>query len=297
MHGTTERERAAQTNEPTQDTAATRAPQASDTPRADRWALVTGASSGIGAAYARVLAERGQPVALVARRRDRLQALAAELEQRHGVRAETIEADLSGEQGVGAVEAWIALRGPLQTLVHAAGFGTRDHFAALPADRTLQMVRLHVEAAVRLARAALPAMLEARGGAVILVSSLAGFFTTARYVTYSATKAYLNQFAEGLQAEVGPAGIRVQAVCPGLTRTEFLDSPDYDEFKYEQVPRWAWMSAEQVVRESLAALDRGQPTVLVPGWPNRLLAGALQTPGLGRALRWGIDRLSAGGLY
>jgi len=259
--------------------------------------LVTGASSGIGAAYARALAARGHSVALAARRVDRLADLALELAERHRVHTDVLELDLSTEDGIHDGVRWIQHRGPLAMLVHSAGFGTRAHFADLPAERTVGMLRVHVEAAVRLTRAALPAMLEARSGAIVLVSSLAGFFTTSRYVTYSATKAYLNQFAEGLRAEVGPAGIRVQAVCPGLVRTEFLDSPDYAEFKYDQVPDWAWLTPEQVVRESLAALERGHPGVVIPGWPNRVLAGLLRAPAIGTAMRWGLDRLSAGGLY
>lgn len=266
-------------------------------PVQEPWALVTGASSGIGAAYARTLAGQGVSVGLVARRGDRLEALGDELSERFGVGSDPLALDLSTEAGIGEAERWIAHRGGLTALVHSAGFGTRAHFADLPPERTLQMLRLHVEAGVRLTRAVLPAMLSARSGDIVLVSSLAGFFTTARYVTYSATKAYLNQFAEGLRAEVAADGLRVQALCPGLTRTGFLDTPDYAEFKYEQVPSWAWLTPEQVVRASQAALARGGPTVVIPGRMNRLLVGSLRAPGLGAALRWGLGRLSAGGLY
>jgi short-subunit dehydrogenase len=157
------------------------------------------------------------------------------------------------------------------------------------------MNHVHVIAPVQLARAALPGMLAARSGRVILVSSLGAFFTTARYTTYSATKAYLNTFVEGLQAELEGTGVRAQAVCPGLTKTEFLDSPDYVEagFRYQGVPDWVWMSADQVADTTLASRD----VVFVPGFGNRAFVGVLRTPVVGSLVRWSLSVLGRKGMY
>jgi hypothetical protein len=265
----------------------------SPAPPHDRpWSLVTGASSGIGAAYARALARDGHALVLVARRRDRLGALASDLERTRGVAVRVLEADLGTPAGIDAVVADIASGPPLSFVVQSAGFGTRDCFADLPEARTVAMVNVHAVAPTRIARAALPGMIARQRGALVMVSSLGAFFTTARYTTYSATKAFLNQLCVGLAAEVAPHGIRVQALCPGLTRTEFLDTADYADFRYDQVPDWAWMTADAVVAESLAALPRG-PVVVVPGRLNRAFVRVLTAPGLGPLLMSGLGYLAA----
>lgn len=257
-----------------------------------RRALVTGASSGIGEAYARRLAREGHDLLLVARRADRLAALAEALAPT-GVRVETVAADLSTDAGVVAVEAVLRAGGPLDWFVSSAGFGTRGHFAEIPAEKTVRMVRLHVEANVRLARAALPGMLAQKRGTVVLVSSLSAFLTTSHYVTYSATKAYLNMFALGLRDELAGTGVRVQAICPGLTKTGFLETEEYRGFNYQDVPDWIWMSADEVVEESIARLRSGDP-VVVPGLANRAFVAVMETPGVGTAVRAAIARLGRG---
>lgn len=256
-------------------------------------AAITGASSGIGAAFARRLASDGHDLLLVARRRERLAALARELGERHGIAAAVLAEDLATTAGIDRVGAALA-DGPAPAfLVHSAGFGTRALFAELEPGTPQAMNLLHVVAPVQLVRAALPRMLAAGRGRILLVSSLGGFFTTARYTTYSATKAYLNMFVEGLQQELRGTGVRAQAICPGLTRTEFLDTPAYAEFKYQQVPAPFWMSAEQVVEQALASRD----VVFVPGWHNRLLVRAVQAPLLGTALRRAMQLANRNGLY
>jgi uncharacterized protein len=255
--------------------------------------LITGASSGIGAAYARRLARDGHDVVLVARRTDRLQELGRELSACYGVRAEPWTADLSGHEGIAEVRRRVLGEPPLAALVHAAGFGSRALFADMTPALALGMNQLHVIAATELVHAALPSMLAQGRGLITLVSSLSAFFTTARYVTYSASKAYLNAFAEGLAAELAGTGVRVQAVCAGLTRTEFLDTPEYQGFRYQQVPQWAWMSPEQVVDESLASTE----TIFVPGSGNRAFVRAMKAPLLGPALNWALGRLNRNGLY
>lgn len=256
-------------------------------------AVVTGASSGIGAAFARRLAADGHDLVLVARRRERLEALANEAGARHGVATRVVAEDLAQPDGIRRVATVVAEGPPPAFLVHSAGFGSRGLFAELDPATPRTMNLLHVVAPVELVRAALPGMLAARRGRILLVSSLGGFFTTARYTTYSATKAYLNMFVEGLQAELDGTGVRAQAICPGLTRTEFLDTPEYAEFKYQQVPDRFWMTAEAVVAEALASRE----TVFVPGRHNRWLVRAIQAPVLGRALRRALAAANRNGLY
>lgn len=256
-------------------------------------AVITGASSGIGAAFARRLAADGHDLLLVARRRERLEALARELGERHGTAATVLAEDLADPEGIRRAATAVA-DGPAPAfLVHSAGFGSRALFAELDPATPRAMNLLHVVAPVELVRAALPGMLAARHGRILLVSSLGGFFTTARYTTYSATKAYLNMFVEGLQAELEGTGVRAQAICPGLTRTEFLDTPAYAEFKYQQVPAPFWMSAEAVVEQALASSE----TIFVPGWHNRLLVRAIRAPLLGAALRRALALANRGGFY
>lgn len=260
---------------------------------ARRCALITGASSGIGEAYARRLARDGVDLVLVARRADRLESLAAELKRAHGVAVEVLAADLSSPEGIAAVERRLAEGPALEWLVSSAGFGTRGLYADVAADKTTRMVRLHVEANARLVRAALPGMLAARRGSLVLLSSLGAFLTTAQYVTYSATKAYLNMFVLGLRDELAGTGVRVQALCPGLTKTEFMATPEYAGFNYADVPDWAWMSAEEVVETSLRKLEGGAP-IVVPGLGNRAFVAVMQSPVVGAAVRAAIARLGRG---
>ena len=260
-------------------------------------ALVTGASSGIGESYARRLARDGCDLVLVARRAERLQALAKELSATHGVRAEAIAADLSTEAGIAEVERAIVEGAALDWLVSSAGFGTRGLFAQVDADKVGRQARLHVEANARLVRAALPGMIERRHGRVVIVSSLSAFMTTSHYVTYSASKAYLNMFAQGLRDELLGTGVRIQALCPGLTRTGFMQTDEYKDFRYDEVPAFAWMTADEVVEESVRALSRASENsdpVFVPGMGNRAFVAVMQTPAVGSAIRALLGRLGRG---
>ena len=262
-------------------------------------ALITGASSGIGEVYARRLARQGHDLILVARREERLQKLARTLVSQHGIQAEVLPADLASEEGMSMVEAVIEQGPALSMLVHAAGFGTRGHFADVAPEKIQNMVNLHDLAAVRLLRAAIPAMREAGRGDLVLISSLAAFFTTFEYTLYSATKAFLNMLAQGLDDELVGSGLRVQAVCPGLVRTGFMKTEEYANFAYDRVPDLAWLEAEEVVDQAMAALERGGPLLFIPGHFNRIFVRALTAPGLGRAVRSGLNLLSrkAGSLF
>ena len=238
----------------------------------EAWALVTGASSGMGEAFARRLASDGYHLTLVARRRERLEQLAAELRRQHCVEAEVLAADLACDADVERVARRAGELDRLNILVNGAGFGTVGAFAGVPEASQAEMVRLHAEAPVRLARAVLPGMLARKQGAIINISSVAAFFALPGNVTYCATKRFLNTFSEALSTEVAGCGVVVQALCPGFTTTEFHATQSFRENGTGRpaTPNFMWMPAEEVVRVSLNELGRG--VVCVPGSINRLIA-------------------------
>jgi uncharacterized protein len=228
-------------------------------------ALVTGASSGIGLAFARSLAAKGHDIVAVARDKARLDALAEELP----TEVEVLPADLTDGSQLRSVEERLAEGDPVDLLVNNAGFGAHLDFADHDVDAVEAEIRLNVLAVSRLARAVLPRMLLARGGGIVNVSSVAGFQPGPHNAVYSATKAYVTSLSEALHEEVRGTGVRVLALCPGFTRTEFQSRNDYDATR---VPAMAWSTPEAVVEEALRALDRGQ-AVCVPGLPNKAVAG------------------------
>lgn len=232
-----------------------------------RWALVTGASSGIGRAYAVALAQLGYNLVLVARRRERLEELATQLSDSYRVETIVLCADLTTPEGVDSVEEIIREMDGLSFLVNNAGFGVAGTFATVDFGRLLDMVRLHVLATMRLTRAALPGMLARRHGAIVNVSSLMAYYPLAGQATYAATKCYQRAFTEALHQELIGSGVRVQALCPGLVRTEFHLSADTQR----RFPDFLWLTPEFVVQRSLRHLAEGQ-VVSVPGAGYRLLA-------------------------
>ena len=252
-----------------------RKPQRLPKPSGSATALITGASSGIGAAFARKLAALGYDLTLVARRGDRLAALAAELEAAYGIRAEVLIADLTDEDDVERVAGAIAAIPSLELLVNNAGMGAEGRFYQADIGPQLDMIRLHVLASVRLARAALPGMVDRGRGGIINVASVAGFMALPENVNYCATKGYLITFSKALQLELAGTGVRVQALCPGFTHTEFHD--DLREFDKARTPKILWMPAEAVVEASLRGLARGE-VVSIPGIGNRLIAAIGSSP-------------------
>ncbi len=235
-------------------------------------AVVTGASAGMGRVFARRLAAQGYDLILVARRADRLADLAAELMAQHsGLNVETLAADLAEPAGIQQVEARIAELDSLTLLVNNAGFGTSGKFYEIDLDHQLDMIRVHVIAPVRFSRAALPGMVERRRGAIINVASLAAFVPLPGSVTYCATKAYLVAFSEALQTEVADRNVRIQALCPGFTRTEFHGRGEYEGRNALHLPGFMWMPADKVVDASLAAL-RHRQVVCIPGAGNQAIA-------------------------
>jgi short-subunit dehydrogenase/ubiquinone/menaquinone biosynthesis C-methylase UbiE/uncharacterized protein YbaR (Trm112 family) len=239
-----------------------------------RVALVTGASSGIGAAYARSLAALGYNLILVARREERLGQLAVECKERHGVESEVLVADLSTQKGIAAVEKRIVTGGDIDFLVNNAGYDVFGAFADVPSKKILALINCLATANVRFCRAALPGMLKRRRGAIVNVTSIGAFVAKPYDTTYVASKAFLNLFSESLAGEVQAAGVRVQALCPGFTLSEFHDDPQFAKYRIkERIPRWLWMTPEAVVAESLRALGEDR-RVCVPGWKNRFIVFA-----------------------
>lgn len=235
-------------------------------------ALVTGASSGIGAALARRLAADGRHLVLVARRADRLSALARELEGAHGIRAHVVVMDLLEPGAAQTLVEDVGSRGlVVEWLVNNAGIGTVGRLDAVPVERQLAQVRLNVEVLVELTARCLPAMVARRHGAVVNIASLGAFGPGPYMATYVASKAFVLSFTESLATELGGTGVEVLCVCPGFTRTEFQDHAAVD---VSGVPAFAWMSAEEVAEQTVRAV--GRDTVLVNGFLNSILAGSMR---------------------
>lgn len=250
-------------------------------------AVVTGPTAGIGRAFAERLAADGYDLLLVSRDAPRLAAVAAELAGRHGGRVDVRAADLSSDAAVEALAADLADRPRVDLLVNNAGFGTKGPLERTDASAQSRMVHVHCVAPLRLAQAVLPAMVARRSGAIINVASVAAFVPSAGSATYSASKAFLQLLSEGMAAEVAGAGVRVQALCPGFTRTEFHDRAG---LSMGAIPTFAWLTAERVVDASLAALARGGPVTVVPGGTYRTVVALLRLAplrALSRAIRIG----------
>ena len=248
-------------------------------------AVVTGASAGIGREFSVQLAARGHDLLVVARDRARLQALAAELEGRFKITVEPFAADLSREHEIERLAGRVAAAADLSLLVNNAGFGTRGTLLEADPEGQAQMLRLHTVAPMKLTTVALPILVRRKGGAVINVSSIASFIYSAGNVNYCATKAYLTTFTEGLAAELAGTGVQAQALCPGFTTTEFHQRKAE---RPSNLPALMWVSAERVVRESLRSLDRGGPTICVPGVGYRILVGLIRL--MPRGLLGGLAR-------
>ncbi len=238
-------------------------------PRPDRLAVVTGASSGLGAEFARQLATRGYHLLLVARRLQRLEQLRSELERAHGIRFEPWRADLADEPQTEELARRLETSPPVDVLVNNAGFGTRGWFHSTDYARQVEMHKLHVLATLRLTRAVLPAMIARSSGAIINVSSVGSFFRSPGSVSYCATKGWMRDFTEGLRLELDElhSPVVVQALCPGFTYTEFHDVLGSGR---DQVAKQLWMPADFVVRESLRALESGK-LIVIPGWRYKLI--------------------------
>jgi len=238
-------------------------------------ALITGASAGIGAAFARAYAARGHDLALVARRADRLEALATELTGAHGIEAFALPADLSALDAQAPILAALEARGRhVDVLVNNAGFGIAQSFTGVPWSRQRDFLMTLVVNACGLAYGVIPGMVERGGGAIVNVASLAGFAPgAAGHTLYPGAKGLMIRFSQALDAEYRAKGLRVTAVCPGFTLTEFAQV-NGTQAVMDEAPRRFFQTADEVARIAIDANARGK-VVVVPGWHNKLAAALL----------------------
>ncbi len=233
-------------------------------------ALITGASAGIGRAFAEGLAARGYDLVIVARDTARLEALDKELAAAHGTTTEVMTADLGDRAQLAAVEARLAAADPaIDLLVNNAGFGTIGTFHELPVDREEQEIALNVVALTRLTHAALASMVSRGSGGVINVSSIAAYQPTPTNATYGATKAFVSSLSQGIHEELKGTGINCMVLCPGFTRTEFQERAGIDS---ADIPDFLWQDAATVVDYAMKAFAKGK-AVCVPGLLNQTTAG------------------------
>ena len=237
-------------------------------------AAITGASSGIGATFARKLASSGYDLLLSARREDRLRALASELADTYNISAEPLVADLTRDADLEQVAERLQAAPRLGLLVNNAGFGTLGFFFEIDVEGQQQMHRLHVLAPLRLCHAALQNLVPRRTGGIINVSSVAAFMIGSQNVSYCATKAWMNSFTQGLAMELNAkkSKVKVQALCPGFTLSEFHDTLGMDR---RGVPDSLWMTADYVVDQSLLGFEAGTLFV-IPGWRYKLTVAAVK---------------------
>jgi short-subunit dehydrogenase len=233
-------------------------------------AFITGATAGIGAAFARRLAADGMDLVLLARDTDRLEEAAKDYRARYGCAVEVLSADLATDDGIAAAEGRVA--GGVDLLVNNAGFAQKGRFLEVPVEAELAMLRVHCEAVLRLTHAALPGMIDRGRGAVVNVASVAAFFSRG---TYGASKAWVIGFSQGVELDIrgrgGRAGhgVRVMALCPGFVHTEFHERANMD---MSGIPEFMWLNADSMVRDALRDLRRGV-AVSVPSAQYKTLVG------------------------
>jgi short-subunit dehydrogenase len=233
------------------------------------WALVTGATSGIGESFTRLLASHKYNIVLVARDLPRLQERAQGLEEKFGVKTHVIQADLATDEGCLKVENYI-LQNQIDVLINNAGFGTSKAFTMSTIAIEQQLLDVLVRTPMRLMHVALPLMKERNKGVIINVSSVAGYIAGG---TYSASKSYLTVLSESLHTELAATGVKISALCPGFTRTEFHQR---GKMSMKGLPEFLWLDADRLVKQSWSDALKGR-AVSVPGWQYKLLIFIVQT--------------------
>jgi len=241
-----------------------------------RRALITGASAGIGAEFARQLAACGHALVLTARRADRLAALAEELKSAHGVQVDCIAADLANPHTPAALCDELARRHlDIDVLINNAGYGVPGSLRSQPWQVHADFIQVLITAPTELTWRLLPGMRERSYGRIVNVASLAGHVPApAGHTLYAASKAYLIKFSQALSLENRGTGVNVCALCPGFTYSEFHDVTGSRQL-VSQMPKWLWMHTDRVVREGLAAVERGD-AVYIPGRINRTIKGLIK---------------------
>ncbi len=234
------------------------------------WALVTGATSGIGESFTRLLAENNYNIVLVARDLPRLQERAQGLREKFNVETHIIQADLATDAGCSAVEQYIA-KNQIDVLINNAGFGLNKAFTMSELNAEQQMFDVLIRTPMRLMHTALPGMKERNKGVIINVSSVAGFIAGG---TYSASKSYLTVLSESLHTELAGTNIKISALCPGFTRTEFHQR---GRMSMKGLPSFMWLDSDKLVAQSWSDALKGK-AVSIPGWQYQLLVFVIHSP-------------------
>lgn len=240
-----------------------------------RLALITGASAGIGAAFARILASHGYDVALTARRTDRLDALAEEIRLRHGVETLTVGADLADPEAPGQILDHLTAHGrTVDALVNNAGYGLPGAYSETRWAEQQAFLQVMVTAPCELAHRVIPGMSSRRFGRIVNVASLAGLIPgSAGHTLYAASKSFLIKFSQSLHLELLSEGVHVTALCPGFTYSEFHDVNGTRAMVSASTPAWMWLGADEVAATGYEAVEAGRP-VCVPGAPSKAIAAA-----------------------
>ncbi len=242
-------------------------------------AAITGASDGIGEEFARQLAAQGYDLLLIARRENLLNEIKADLETRFGIVAEVYPCDLADPEQTRKLEAKLESSDRLEFMVNNAGFGNKNSsYPDVEADLEERMIQVHVISLMRLARAAVQPMCRQKKGFLINLSSVAAFLYGPGCVEYNATKAYVLSFSKSLQCDVRQHGVRVQALCPGLTHTSFHTTESMKGFRKDKTPGVAWLPVEYVVRSSLRSIRKSRRSVCIPSWRYKIALCLLCNP-------------------
>jgi len=233
------------------------------------WALVTGATAGIGESFSRLLASHRYNIVLVARDLPRLHERAQGLEEKFGVKTHVIQADLATDEGCLTVEKYI-LENQIDVLINNAGFGVNKAFTVSTLEVEQQLLDVLVRTPMRLMHAALPLMKQRNSGVIINVSSVAGYIAGG---TYSASKSYLTVLSESLNTELVATNVKVSALCPGFTRTEFHQR---GKMSMKGLPNFMWLNSDRLVEQSWRDALKGKP-VSIPGWQYKFLVFVVQS--------------------
>ena len=246
-----------------------------------KWALVTGATAGIGESFTRMLASKGFNIALVARDEARLHERAAGLREKHGVQTFVLPADLATDQGCKSVEEYLK-EFEIEVLINNAGFGINKLFTMSAIDAEQDLLDVLVRTPMRLMHVVLPQMKARNSGTIINVSSVASFIAGG---TYSASKSYLTVLSESLHTELRDSNVKISALCPGFTRTEFHER---GRMKMKGLPEFMWLDSDQLVAQSWSDAQNGK-AVSIPGWQYKLLVGIIVTLPRGIVRRIGMN--------
>jgi short-subunit dehydrogenase len=241
-------------------------------------AAVTGASNGLGKEFARQLAAEGYDLLVVARRENLLNEIKIDFEQQYNIHVEPFVCDLSKPDEVQRLEQHLETSGTLEVMINNAGFGRRGTFPNVNPNLEEEMIQVHIVSLMRLARAALVPMCQRKKGFLINLASVAAFLYGTDCTEYIATKSYVLSFSKCLQCDVFKYGVRVQALCPGLTHTEFHSTETMKGFRKDKTPGFVWLTAEYVVRTSLRSIRRTRRVVCIPSFRYKIFLALLCNP-------------------